>query len=220
MWFFKRALLLCYLPLNFCPSFETVTAQDLTNYQLLAALTDSLIEDAVSKIAVPLPRQAVVKSLQEVEGVEWFLQSRLVEVLRNQKVEYIYLVHSDRDSAVGKDHDAEAIWIYEFKVSTIGIAYFKAATKNGETISRQGRVEFLLRIINKLSGEVVFSQTLVGSKLDWIPIARVASLENPQVGFTRGEMKLPPNKNRLIQPLLITTVTGVIAYLFYSLRSR
>jgi len=220
MWFFKPALLLCYLPLNLCPSFETVSAQDLTNYQLLAALTDSLIEDAISKIAVPLPRHAVVKSLQEMEGVDWFLQSRLVEVLRDQKVEYIYLVHSDQDSSVGKDNDAEAIWIYEFKVSTIGVAYFKATTKGEETISRQGGVEFLLRIINKLSGEVIFSQTLVGLKVDWIPVARVASLENPQVGFTRGEMKSPPSKNRLIQPLLIATVTGVIAYLFYSLRSR
>jgi hypothetical protein len=218
MWFFKQALLLCYLPLNLCPGFETGTAQNLTNYQLLAALTDSLLVDAISKVVVSLPRHAVVKSLQEAEGVDWFLQSRLVKALEDRKVEYVYLLHSNHDSLNVGDN-AEATWGYEFKVLTIGVSYFKIA-KNMETITRQGRVEFLLRIINKLSGEIVFSRTLTGTKSDWIPIANVAAVENAQLGFTRGEMKSPPSKNRLIQPILITTVTGVIAYLFYSLRSR
>jgi hypothetical protein len=59
-----------------------------------------------------------------------------------------------------------------------------------------------------------------GTRYDWVSAAARTQIENPNVSFTTGKFEIQSGKSKIFEPVLITGVTGVIIFLFFSLRSR
>lgn len=67
--------------------------------------------------------------------------------------------------------------------------------------------------------QVLFAQTFQDSLRDRIPKNRLADVENPLIGYTRAEKPVSRWK-RLLEPLLISVISGTIITIFYSYRSK
>lgn len=68
--------------------------------------------------------------------------------------------------------------------------------------------------------QVRFQEIWAESAVDTVAEKSVASLEKASLPFTVGKWERPGRKFRWLEPVLVTSATGVIAYLFFALRSR
>ncbi len=202
----------------------TTSAQDNTNYEVLSGLADSLLIELAD--AIPQSVHKIV--LREWGGGrsnagnnfgsdgsrdDWFIESRLNEILKDRNYE-IYL---DRDFILQGSADSMAI--IEFKLLEIGIGYSNQSIKEGPMM-RTARIHFLARMMLQPTAQILYSGVLQGSKQGWVSLADRQSIENPNIHFTIGKAISAKRVSRILQPIVVTVVTGVVVYLFYAIRSR
>lgn len=191
-----------------------------TNFEFLTSLADSLLESATKEYVSDVEKRAIVRSLDVNDKANWFIENRLVEVLKRNGVRTIYLaLENDVQPEIEPD---SLVSILEFKLLHLKIEYHELTKQqnSGEKIQRVGKAGLFLRIINKPSGKILWSDNLEGTKSDWIPINNKSIVENKEIHFTKGKTIRKSNSIKLVQPLIISSAAGVIVYLFYSLRSR
>jgi hypothetical protein len=203
--------------LFFFAIFHHAEAQQLSNLDFLANLTDSLLEE-ISKEAFPESlREVRIRSLNTNEDIRWFIENQIFNVLKKARVSSIYLKQQQDET------DSTKYTVYECKVLTLGIEYMNkmpGGNLSPGNIRRKGSVGLSLRIFNHPSGEILWSGIVKGSRSDWIPGKKIREVENRSLPFTMGVFLNGEGKSGLLEPIVITAVTGIIIFLFYSLRSR
>ncbi|MFQ5865028.1 MAG: hypothetical protein ACE5IW_07355 [bacterium] len=197
-------------------------AQELTNLQFLTELTDSLLEDVSKRIIKDSSKSILIKSLQPNAEVDWFIDNRIVEGLKRNNISKIYL-YQDNKGTIAKEQDRRTAAVIEYKVLNLGIEYVER--KGGglfgtDLAKRKGKVALSLRIINHPTAEILWSEDVEGIRFDWVEAKSITSLENENVSFTQGTFEIRSGKSKIFEPVLITGVTGIIIFLFFSLRSR
>lgn len=197
-------------------------AQELSNLEFLTELTDSLLEDVSKRTIKDSSNSILIKSLQPNSEVDWFIDNRIVEVVRKNNVSRIYLYQS-HEGPIDKEKDGGVTTIIEYKVLVLGIEYVEE--KGGglfgtSLIRRKGKVSLWLRIIEQPAGEILWSGDRESVRFDWVPAKLITQIENPNVSFTTGTFEVRSGKSKIFEPILITGVTGIIVFLFFSLRSQ
>ncbi len=197
-------------------------AQTKSNYEVLAALTDSLLAE-ISGAIPPFVSQVVIRewrfdsdSVQASrrDGSNWFLESRIVDILKTRDL----AVYVDSGfQPVERADDSTAV--VEFKLMEIGINYF-SQNRGAEVLGRKAYVHFLGRVRLRATGRILYNGALQASKSDWIAAENKPVFENPDIEFTVGKVQTLKREGGILQPLAVVVVTGVVVYLFYSLRSR
>ncbi|MFQ5750881.1 MAG: hypothetical protein ACE5HI_02700 [bacterium] len=222
MRFFERLIqLLCSLFVIWTLSTKC-SAEDLTNLQFLTNLTDSLLQAATQDISERIKKKVVIRSLAVNKEVDWFIENQLVKFLHKRDVQSIYL-NQDTLNAISATTRKDTISIFEFKLLTIGIEYFEENSQGlskAGYVNRKGSISIYLRIIEQSTGEILWNGDIEKSQYDWIPLAAIDRLENPNVPFSKGVLIKNRGRTTILKPILITGITGIIVYLFYSLRSR
>ncbi|MBN2357253.1 hypothetical protein JXO59_14145 [candidate division KSB1 bacterium] len=140
----------------------------------------------------------------------WLVEQEMISFLR-QKGAMVYLHPAPPDSATGFRQ------IYYAPVH-VSIEYKASGSVKGR-MERLVQVALLLRILDD-DDRVLFSQTVSHDVQDSIRRKDIHRIENPAYSFTKGEIKSAGLLNRLLEPLLVTIVTGGIIYLFYSFRTQ
>lgn len=87
-------------------------------------------------------------------------------------------------------------------------------------ILRDAEVALSLRAVNGQSQKLVWVGELVGSKSDQVPVSELDFIE--QGGLVLGRPHRPEDRGvrKWIEPLLAVGTVGLVAYLFYMVRSR
>lgn len=90
---------------------------------------------------------------------------------------------------------------------------------DSDSLQRTLRLECYLRLTHP-DNRLTVSTTQVDSITDIIGRDELERIENSQLPYTQGE--IPENRNwrRFLEPTLVSVLTGVVIYSFYSLRSR
>lgn len=73
---------------------------------------------------------------------------------------------------------------------------------------------------NAATRRIEFQKFFTESATDTLTEKFLPRLEEASLPFTIGRKEEPPEGFRWLEPVLITSATGVVVYLFYSLRSR
>ncbi|NIR72255.1 hypothetical protein GWN42_16280 [candidate division KSB1 bacterium] len=181
------------------------------------SLTDSLLERVANDVLKSIvPTRVVIKSLDVNQAVDWFMEERLLEILKKNNVPSVYI----RNNLENGEEDSSTV--FEYKVLNMGINYREnsRASSNGGLIDRTAGVHFYLRIVQNPDRKILWSGTIEASKADALPAELLRRSENPNVPFTQGKLTSETGKGKLFQTVLISGATGVIVYLFYALRSR
>lgn len=214
-WFLRHAWLLLLI----VPFFASgVAAQQTTNYQLLVALTDSLLHRFVVENIAGLEGDIVIRSFDSGGRENWFFEDRVIQQLQHTgKTVY---VERQNDSAPVKINNTWT-WSLEYKILRLGIRYKDIGnTGDAALVRRIGHAGFTLRLIAERSGKVEWSGELQGEKKDHVMNKNRVALEDETIHFTVGKGIAPQRRLGLFKPLLISGAAGVIVFLFFSLRSR
>lgn len=203
----------------------TTSAQNRDNYDVLSGLADSLLTEMID--AIPKSVHKVVLSEwgrgstnvgviagSDGSSDDWFIESRLNEVLKDRGFD----IYSHRDFPFNEETEDSAA-VIDFKLLDIGIGYSHQSIKEG-SLKRTARLHFLARIILQPTGKTLYSGGLQGNRQDSVALSERESNENPKVHFTIGRSIETKGGSRILQPIVVTVVTGVVVYLFYALRSR
>lgn len=199
--------------------YERCLAEEKSNLQFLESLTDSLLQDVFDHSFKNKPVRVKIRKLGAEDAVDWFFENRIVEVLKNEDVSFFFIQENDHADI---SLPAESFSTIEYKPLELNIKYGPKTKKfpSQELIKRTGNVQILLRIIEHPGGKILWNAIQNASRVDWVDLESLNSLENENVIFAQGERIHDRIGSSIVQPILIATVTGVIAYLFYSLRSR
>lgn len=156
-----------------------------------------------------------IQSLQPDEEAGWFFAEGLENVLRDLGAESIYL---DGVGPAGQ----ESSLLIDFKILRVGIRYLETPEigNDDELRERMGHVALFLRISEQPSGKLLWSGEVSRDSSDTIRLAQLKVLENANIPFTVGQGTKNGDGSNLLEPVLITGITGTIIFLFYSLRSR
>jgi len=68
--------------------------------------------------------------------------------------------------------------------------------------------------------QVQFQKIFTESAADTVAEKFLSRLEDQNLSFTVGRRERDDKESRWLEPVLITSATGIVVYLFYSLRSR
>ncbi|TDI94246.1 MAG: hypothetical protein E2O77_01350 [Caldithrix sp.] len=210
MLFKKRTILIGFLWLIASLS-NRCLAQE-SNFLFISSLTDSLLDLATTQLTSEKASQAVLRSLED-NNINWFFEDRLVELLKRKNIAHIYF-----EDKVEGSRDSENLSLgFEYKVFKLDVKYMKQS-RNSKRVKRIAEVEFFLRIIQHATGTVLLSENFEGKKEKWLHVNQANLQETSDIQFNPSQPK--QKKINILQPILISSVTGIIVYLFYGLRSR
>jgi len=193
--FKKQTILFGFLWL--IASFSNRCLAQESNFQFISSLTDSLLDLATNQILGERPTQVILRGLDD-NNINWFFEDRLVELLKRQDIIHIY-----SEDQIERSHGSENSSVtFQYEVSKLDVKYNKQSG-NSNTVKRIAEVSFFLRIIQHTTGAVLLSKNFEATKEGW---------------YKQSQLK--EGKKNLLQPILISSITGIIVYLFYGLRSR
>ncbi len=173
-------------------------SQSLRTVAAEAAAHITLADSAVLHYAAP----------RESAAWEWLFEKALYEELGVQ-----------RGMRLRRVEAAAPEWPLIFYAPlALSVRYSQQGAGKGHTLRRTtGRL--YVKYQNS-AGELLFAGELEHTLIDTIRSDRIAALENQAYPFTAGERKPPSRLKGLLEPFVITAVTGGIIYLFYSFRSN
>ena len=187
-------------------------AQTLDNLQVLSNLTGHLIQQQLIPWIPEGEKNIVIKNLGAKNKSGWLLESQLTDSLKAKKNIFLY-----NDELKGKEPGNYLL--IEFKSLNLKVRYH-SVKELPEKFSRKISVAFFARVIQMPEGRVLWNDQINGDATDEIKRKDVVSVENRNIPFTSGQIIEQPQKKSIIQPVLVAGVSGVVIYLFYSLRSR
>jgi len=182
-----------------------------SNFQFISSLTDSLLDLATTQIPGEKTSQAILKGLED-NNINWFFEDRLVELLKRKNIAHIYF----EDQVDRSRGSVNSSLTFQYKVSKLDVKYNRQS-RNSNTVKRIAEVGFFLRIIEHATGKVLLSENFEATKEGWLDVNQNLQQTN-DIQFDQSQPK--QKKRNILQPILISSITGIIVYLFYGLRSR
>jgi len=182
-----------------------------SNFQFISSLTDSLLDLATTQLPGEKSSQAILRRLED-NNLNWFFEDRLVELLERKNIAHIYF----EDQVDRSPGSVNSFLTFQYKVSKLDVKYNKQS-RDSNTVKRIAEVGFFLRIIEHATGKVLLSENFEATKEGWLDVNQNLQQTNA-IQFDQSQPK--QKKRNILQPILISSITGIIVYLFYGLRSR
>ncbi|RMF65587.1 MAG: hypothetical protein D6743_07770 [Calditrichaeota bacterium] len=192
-------------------------AQRVTNLEFLTGLTDSLLDQATQVLDSVEVRTVVIRALDPQNDANWFFEDRLSAVAKAHGSPAIYLGAPGSEERFWPDSSAVII---EFEPLKLDVVYEQSdGVARAGYGKRIGNVGLFLRLVNGGTGRLLASDTIEARKSDWVAEQELDEIKSDKISFSKSEGGKKP-LGKIVQPLLISGVTGILVYLFYSLRSR
>ncbi len=161
---------------------------------------------------IVLPETAAVclRSAAVTTEWNWLLEQYLTDMLQKRGVVIFF---NNQPSASSLPCYRLEYWPLDLRIG------YKRSSVLKKMLQRSLHIEFAVRILDA-ENRLLFSQILSRDSQDVIGRKDLAAVENSALPFTVGKMESRPLFERMIEPLVISCVTGGIIYLFYSMRTQ
>lgn len=192
----------------------TVTAQPpADNLQRLSQLFDRLAWRVAEISALDSVAAVSLKSPASPKPEERFFYSRLLTVLTD----------SLRLAVFAEPLDSLQTPALTYQLSRCEIVYQPLPRRRFWRQRRWRRTASVVAEVgakNPRTQQVLFQKIFAESAADTLAEKFLSGGENQNFVFTMGRREERQESPRWLEPVLITSATGVVVYLFYSLRSR
>lgn len=172
-------------------------------------LLHQVIEKSINQLTGVVPNYAHVIVTVQFRDYEWFIRHRVVNVL----------TASGFSVAGNSDDKSGDYYTLELGVERFGVNYGNAKRRSlfgSRMITRQADGVFSVRIIGGNTERVV---RISESVSDIIPYSKRNEVENRALPFTQAEVPDDSFIERYLGPAIIIAATGIVVYLFFSVRS-
>jgi len=178
------------------------------NLELLSSTLHAVADEAARPITLADSARLNYAAPKESAAWEWLFEQALYNELGSKRALRLRRV------------DAAALeWPLLFYAPLeLSIAYAQPAAGGNRTI-RRATARLYVKYQNA-AGELIFSRELEQIRSDTVATRQLAALEDQKYPFTAGARTPPSRLKRLLEPLVLTAITGGIIYLFYSFRSN
>ncbi len=202
----KRFVILMILIQPVCGFLQTQTRG---NETIIANLLVAQALESITEIIRPGQR-IQIKASENTDANRW-----LTQILTDSCLERNYLVYSSPDSAAKTDYVIEIADV-KTKISYHPTGQKLLILKKG--YRRSLTAEFR-QIIRDKNSRIWMDKQFKEEYSDVIPASVISDVENKEKRFTTGTKKQSTFINRWLEPVIITTATATVVFLFYSLRS-
>jgi len=173
---------------------------------MLESVYASLFQNAISRLSLS-DSVATLQAAGIDGGYNWLLEAQILEALRSNGIQKTIL-HS-------KANIKDSLVEITYRPIKQNIIYKKFDSKR---IARTVSVELHLRVTSE-NCELLLSKIFKAAGADTLHRNKIGLIENSNLEFTHGYMK-KSLASRMVQPVVVSLVTGFIIYLFYSYRSK
>ncbi|MFQ6617525.1 MAG: hypothetical protein ACE5QV_02445 [Fidelibacterota bacterium] len=208
---FKIALILLLIPFLNIGFLEGQTYT--SNYELLRKSAEELalsIADELNRLEV---HSVILAEKSAEDESTWFFNSILTRTLLKGgiKVYKAELPVTDLPNAT-----------LNFRVISLGVKYLKAFRRrfwSSVNVEREGYIKVTVEVIKQPEGQLILEKDFKKLTQDVVPMVEIDHLQKDNFLFTKDALPQISDGRGVIEPALIIGVTGVIIYLFFSLRS-
>jgi len=186
---------------------QSVKSQDdlLSNTEIL----HEVIRKSVEQLESEIPDNAHINLAVQYPEYDWFFHHRASEVLR----ELGYTV------SVNNVSDRDVKYSVEVGIEQIGIRYNDIRRRSifgSRVITRSAGGVFSFRITGENTEKIV---RVTENITDEVPYSKHPEIENSALPFTQAVLPGGSLTDRYLGPAVIVAATGVVVYLFFSVRS-
>ncbi len=172
-------------------------------------LLHQVIEKSIDQLTGVLPENAHVTVIVKFPEYEWFIHHRVVDVLTK----------SGFSIAGIREDETSDYYTLEVGVERFGVTYSNAKRQSlfgSRVMTRQVHGIFSFRING---GEKERVLRISESVTDVIPYGKQEDVENRALPFTQADLPGGSLTERYLGPAVIIAATGIVVYLFFSVRS-
>lgn len=183
------------------------------NLQIILPLFDRLASRVGAELALAEPRAVWLQPPANAKPEERFLSSRLVTVLKD----------SLRLAIFAEPVAALRMTAITPQLSRCEIVYRKLPRRRfwqKAHWQRAAHVVVEVSALNPATRQIDFQKIFSESLVDTVEGKFLSRLEDTSLPFTIGRKEEIAGGPGWLEPVLITSATGAVVYLFYSLRSR
>ncbi|MBN1480521.1 hypothetical protein JXA70_09645 [candidate division KSB1 bacterium] len=192
-----KVILFCAI-LYACAWSETQTNLEVLEQQYYAIFSEILSEICIAD------SQCFVEQPENGTSYAWLVNKQLYKVLKESGVRQIYT-----------QKQSDNFMHVTYKTVAQIISYDKI---NNKQLKRIIDTEIYLHIADAHK-RVVTNEHIKKTYTDTVQKSQIQTIENIHFTFTKGEQK-KSWFSAIYEPLIVTTVTGLIIFLFYSYRSQ
>lgn len=211
----KRQVLLGWLVLALTASLPLAASAQPpeSNLQMLLPLFDRVAGHLGKELLRPEQAGVVLPQAANAKPEERFFTSRLVTVLKD----------SLRFAVFAEPAATLQMAALTTQLARCEIVYRKLPRRRFWQKARWQRTAHAViaaEAQNPATRQIEFQKIFAESRADTVAEKFLSSLEDASLPFTRGRREESESGTRWLEPLLITSATGAVVYLFYALRSR
>ncbi len=187
-------------------------AYDDTNLDIFKNLYYKGFSDAFQKIAVLDSLPLYFNNINKNKTIDWLIEEQLVKSAENAGFSTLKQID---DSSILKNE--KNVYVeYRSVINNVNYSALSVLPENKQ--NRKVNIEFYVKILDP-DKQILLAAGIKKSYSDTINVNIIDRIEDKNLPFTVGERQ----KNlvsELLEPLLVTLITGSIIYIFYSFRSN
>lgn len=175
----------------------------------MVVLTQNIVKSFV-RDGYLVPYDTCWAQFSQMENV-LFVENALLESLRKIPV-YVYETAPQRNNFV-------SIAIQPSRIDVTYERMFREGLFGPKYVGRVVTVELSAKIVQQPRGTVHFSGSRRDEWRDTVSVSSVEKLESPFIKATQANVPDDTLVERFLEPIVVLVTTGIIVYLFYTVRS-
>lgn len=194
-----------------------LAAAEKSNLEFLIDLADTLVlypKNALDKQDLDY---VLLSTGDSGNSLNWLLQTRLIRCFG--EIADVYVLGSGENKALTSDRRGVRI---EFIPLSAKITYSKSdSVSAGRLVERRGYLSCTFVITRSDEGRVVWDEEVKCEQSDLVAESQIPAIEGEDFHFTKGRWSSDRFRgSHWKQAALVSGVTGLVVYLFYTIRSR
>ncbi|MBN2410884.1 hypothetical protein JXQ31_04270 [candidate division KSB1 bacterium] len=193
----------------------SVLAEDVvvdTNLDIFKNLYYKGFSNAFQKVAVLDSLPLYFNNINKNKTIDWLIEEQFVKSAERAGFSTLILLG---DSTILKN---EKNFYVEYRSVINNVHYSAMSVLPENKQNRKVNIEFYIKILDP-DNRILLSTVINESYSDTINVNNINHIENKNLPFTVGE-RSKSLVSELLEPLLVTLITGSIIYIFYSFRSN
>ena len=183
-----------------------------TNLEIFKNLYYKGFSNAFQKIIVLDSLPLYFNNLNKNITIDWLIEEQFVKSAHD--VGFITLIQSD--GSTGPKEEKKIVAEYHSVLNNVHYSAMSILSENKQ--NRQVNIEFYFRILDS-DHRILLADDIKETYSDTINVNNIKHIENNNLPFTIGN-RSKSLVSKLLEPLLVTLITGSVIYIFYSFRSN
>ncbi len=190
------------------PWTEVLVAGSTTNVEQYGTLYQQVFDHVFSPVNIQTSIPIVLNRMVSTPST-WIMEQHLHRWIQEKGCNQIFTSRPDSISSY-----------YQIDYQPVSNqVHYKVHPADSDSLLRTLWVKCYLRLTHP-DNRLIVSTTQVDSITDIIGPDELERIENSQLPYTQGEKPENRNWRRFVEPTIVSVITGVVIYSFYSLRSR